>query len=465
MDFSEEKPLFAQLQDLQGKAPRIALLSKNSENSEYTNHATNNRNCYLSIVVFHSENVLYSRKIMASKDLVDCYFILESSELAYECVWGGNIYACSYLMNCFSVSDSHYCIDCKNCSHCLLCSNLRNKKYCIRNQQYSASEWNAIAKALLNGNVARMRLEKEFAEIRSLHTFYRPTEMTQCEDCTGDYLMNCKNVFQCHSSAFGEDMRYCIEFDTAGTKRTSTCCIDSYAFGPADFLFEVHAQANGYANIVSNFSYDIRNSMLIDNCHNSSHCFGCIGLKNRQYCILNKQYTKSEYEALVPRIIAHMQHAGEWGVFFPIEMSPFAYNETVAQEYFPLTKDDIIHRGWKWSEPEHDMTNVEKVIPASQLPDTIDEIPDNILDWAIACDRTKKPFKITRQELVFYRRMLLPIPRLHPNERYRRRMALRNPRRLWNRSCAKCHELIVTSYAPDRPEIVYCEECYLTAIS
>ncbi len=42
---------------------------------------------------------------------------------------------------------------------------------------------------------------------------------------------------------------------------------------------------------------------LLTGCQN---CFGCISLRNASYCILNKQYTKEEYEALVPQIIEHM---------------------------------------------------------------------------------------------------------------------------------------------------------------
>jgi hypothetical protein len=42
---------------------------------------------------------------------------------------------------------------------------------------------------------------------------------------------------------------------------------------------------------------------------NSSNLFGCIGLRGKEYCILNKQYTKEEYEALVPKIIEKMKES------------------------------------------------------------------------------------------------------------------------------------------------------------
>ena len=33
---------------------------------------------------------------------------------------------------------------------------------------------------------------------------------------------------------------------------------------------------------------------------------------------------------------------GEWGEFFPASLSPFGYNETVANEYYPLSRDSVI---------------------------------------------------------------------------------------------------------------------------
>ena len=87
---------------------------------------------------------------------------------------------------------------------------------------------------------------------------------------------------------------------------------------------------------------NIQYVLYSDSCSSSNHLFGCIGLRNKSYCILNKQYTKEEYEVLVPRIIEHMMKTGEWGEFFPATLSPFGYNETVAMEYFPLSREAVL---------------------------------------------------------------------------------------------------------------------------
>jgi hypothetical protein len=179
---------------------------------------------------------------------------------------------------------------------------------------------------------------------------------------------------------------------------------------------------------------------------------------------LNKQYTKDEYETLVTKIIESMHTHDEWGEYLPVSISPFAYNETIAQEYFPLTREEVLKKGWRWREETDEVTKVSKVISAENLPVRIEEIPDDILNWPIECEVTKRPFQIIKQELDFYRRMKLPIPHVHSDERHRQRMARRNPFKLWKRSCMKCGKPMETTYPPERPEIVECEECYLKEV-
>jgi hypothetical protein len=136
----------------------------------------------------------------------------------------------------------------------------------------------------------------------------------------------------------------------------------------------------------------------------------------------------------------------------------------MSQEYFPLTRSEVERRGWQWREEREEVPRVSKIIPAKTLPDTIADVPDDILNWAIQSEESSRPFRIVRQELDFYRSMELPVPRLHPDERHHRRIALRNPRRLWKRTCQKCGKGIETTYSPERSEIVYCEECYLKEV-
>jgi hypothetical protein len=204
--------------------------------------------------------------------------------------------------------------------------------------------------------------------------------------------------------------------------------------------------------------------LYCENMYSCKNCFGCSGLRNKQYCVLNKQYTKEEYEELVAEIIEHMQSLGEWGRFFPSKYSPFAYNETLASAYLPLTREDALQRGFKWKDDLDDVRDAHDSLNAENLPKTIQEVSDDILKKTIICEKTKRVYRVVEQELKFYRLHNLPLPRRHPDVRHMERMALRNQRRLFARNCMKCQKEVMTTYSADRAETIYCEECYLKEV-
>jgi ferredoxin len=197
-------------------------------------------------------------------------------------------------------------------------------------------------------------------------------------------------------------------------------------------------------------------------------------VRSKQYCILNKQYSKEEYEALVPRIIEHMNESPyvdkkgreyRYGDFMPPELSPYAYNESIAQDYFPLTREQAIERGYPWRDAQQKQYEVTS--KAEDLPDHIRDVEEGILAEVIGCQHDGKcndgcstAFKITDNELTFYQKMEIPLPRLCFNCRFVERLQKKLPMRLFDRACAKCGTEMKTSYGPDRPEVVYCEQCY-----
>ena len=144
-----------------------------------------------------------------------------------------------------------------------------------------------------------------------------------------------------------------------------------------------------------------------------------------------------------------------------MEMSPFAYNETHAYEYYPLTKEEVLKFGCTWKDDQQKTQYQGEVAEAS---DEIVDTDDNIVSGILQCEVTEKNYRILKPELEFYRKMNLPIPRICPDQRHKRRMQLRNPRKLHQRNCDKCSAEIQTSFAPERPEQVYCEQCYLAVV-
>jgi hypothetical protein len=222
-------------------------------------------------------------------------------------------------------------------------------------------------------------------------------------------------------------------------------------------------------------------------CSNVKNIFGCVGLRKKDYCIFNKQYSKEEYEKLVRKIKKHMDEMpfidkkGKiygYGEFFPPEISPYPYNQTSAQEFFPIGHKDAEKLGYKWENIAD--KNYIPTLLSENLPDSIEKVSESVLNEIIECDEWKKneskiwnctkAFRITENELVFYKKYNLPLPRKFPNCRHHFRTQGRNPPKLWHRQCmcdkenhnhkGKCIVEFETSYAPERPEIVYCEKCY-----
>jgi len=457
--YDPSRPFFEQFHDLSLTAPRPCIMNMGSENSTYTHHAPYNKNCYMCINSGYNQDCLYITNFsIHSKDCTDCLGV-QHCERCAECVDCKQCVSCSHLYECESCSDCRFCYDCQSCSNCFGCWNLRHKEYYFENTQLTKVEYQRKLQSI---DTARwMTFEKyehtfrSFLEQKAIH---RNLLSKQCERSTGDRIIQCKNVRDSYYMFDCEDCAHCYD---CGDTKSSMDALEPYH---GELQYETHGCNLGYNLYACSKSYECNNVYLSEYCFSCTDCFGCFGLRRQRHCILNKQYTKEEYETLVPKIIAHMRETGEWGEFFPVSLSPFTYNETVAQEYFPLTKEEVLKRGWTWRDQKDKIPKVEKIIPAAKLPDSIDTIPDDILNWAIKCETTGRPFRIIKQELDFYRKMRLPIPHFHPDERHRRRMALRNPRKLWQRNCDKCKKEIQTTYAPDRPEKVYCEECYLKEV-
>jgi len=447
----ENESFFHQFNTLFHMTPIEALFIQNSENSEYTNLSGENKDCYLIFSATKNENCYYARSIARCQDCVDINFG-SGNTLCYECDNCHNCYNVGFSQSSYQCRDSVFLYNCVSCSNCFGCTNLHHKQYYIDNEPYSRQEYER-KRAQLSSYQSLFRYRKDFDALIS-KSIHKANQNINVENTLGDYLTNCKNCHYCYEMNDGEDCKYCDS--------TKFCkdLYDVYGHGiNSEIMYEVMATGLSYQMAFSFHCDSCRSSYYSAFCKNSTDLFGCVGLNHKQYCILNKQYTKEEYEKLVPKIIEHMMKTGEWGEFFPPSLSPLGYNETVAMEYYPLTKEEALSKGFNWSDYEPPLPQVDRVITREQmkkLPDNIKDIPDDILNWVLTCEVTGKPYRIIKQELAFYREQNIPIPRRHPDQRHKDRMALRNPRKLYDRTCNKCNKPIKTTYAPDRPEIVYC---------
>ncbi len=467
-EYDFNKPFFKQWHELFLRVPRQSTWQTNDcINTEYANFVQEAKNIYLAYsVIYGSEDVYYSNNIDGSKKIVDALNAKES-ELVYEGIGSVKNYNCRYAYWSSNCLDCDFVFDCVNCSNCFSCVNLRNKKYHIWNREYSREEYFERLKELNTGSYKSVQenLEKFWKFYLQFPRKY--AKSTNSVNSTGDEIRECKNAHFVFSSYESEDVKFI--YRSLKIKDAMDAChlgknsemVYEHGFGGSDHSTNVKFVLAG-APAVSDVEY-------IDYCQSSSHLFGCIGLRSKKYCILNKQYKKEEYLSLTEKIKDHMMKMPyidtsgityRYGELFPYEFSPFGYNETMASALVPLSKEEVLKRGYRWKEKAENKYEITK--KADDLPDDIKDADDTILNEVVECAATKRPFRITKFEIDFYRRMNIPLPRLHQDERYRRRMALCNPLKLWHRKCMKegCTNEFETSYAPERPEIVYCERCY-----
>jgi len=455
-EFDFSRDFFPQFQELLNKVPREGTSVFQSENCDFNSHIRNSKNCYLNSLVAKCEDTYYSYWMVKDRDCMDC-IMTNFSELCYECIDVEHCYDCVMLQESANCNDCYFSLQLRGCDHCIGCTNLVKKSYYVFNKPVSKEEF-AKKKAQIFGDYNSFKQGKKFMHKIFAESPHKFANLLKSENVTGDHLYSSKNCENCFDGHENED---CIDVISLSNNKD---VVSAYSAGwPGCELVYNSAVSRGSTDLVCcYYSFFNESCQYCDSCSNCKDCFGCIGLKHAQYCILNKQYTKEEYEKTREKIIAHMKRTGEYGNFFPMEMSTFAYNDSVAGQYFPLSKEEIAQRGLEYREEKQ---SFKYDGPKYEIPAKISEVDDDICNKILTCEATGKYYKIQKAELKFYRKMNLPIPRLCPDERHRRRMALRNPRQLFSRECAECGCAIQTTFSPDRPEKVLCEKCYLNKVN
>ena len=438
-DFDFSRPFFEQFLELSFSSPRLCTVMMNSENSVYTNHSAYNKNCYMCINTGYSEDLLYCTNYnLYNKDCVDCLTIFYC-EKCYFCVSATKAYSCTFLYVCVDVTDCYFCFDCQGCDNCFGCWNLRHKSYCIFNKQYSKDEYEEkLQKLKPKSWPEQIRMFEGWKKMMEDQAIHRHLHIEKSINSGGDYLDNCQNVQDSFYTFGSEDCRYCYD---AGKLRDCYDCTEPFN---EELHYELQASFNGYHNLFSLKNLEAKNTIYCQYCIHSQDCFGCAGMNGGQYRIFNKQYTKEQYEDLAGKIIEHMKKTGEWGEFFPANHSPFAYNETVAQDFYPITGQEAAKNGLKW----HDETKHVSGESSGEI---------------LKCEVSGRLYRLVPAEIAFYEKMGLPLPARHFEERVKMRLGLRNPRKLYTTVCGKCSAGIETS-CPVGTAKIYCEKCYLEAV-
>src|SRR5207244_8417711 len=126
----------------------------------------------------------------------------------------------------------------------------------------------------------------------------RSLMITNCENVTGDNLTNCKNCFECFGAQKCADSRYLWDV------KLHRDAMDEYSGGrDSELMYETTSGSGSYGVQFCLRASDSQHVLYSYYITSSKDIFGSIGLKRARYCILNKEYSKEEYETLMPRIL------------------------------------------------------------------------------------------------------------------------------------------------------------------
>ncbi len=456
-DIDWNRPFFDQFAELQRKVPLSSLFVGRSTlvNSDYCNGVGYLKNCYLLFVSARNEDCLFSFGLFGCKNVVDTLWGTDC-ELCFGSFHITNCYNCRFIENSSNCSDSDFLYNCQSLKHCFGCVNLINKEYCFYNQQCTKEEYERNLAAVELGSYAGIQKEKEKFKKFQASFPHKYLIGKGNEGSTGNYLDNTKDCHNCFFSYNVQDLENAIQINNAKD------CIDFLGFGMnSELIYRSHGCGDNAYNL--KFCLSCFNAVRdLEYCvytNSGTHdCFGCVALKHQEFCILNKKYSKEEYFVLVERLKEHMRRTGEYGRFFPPQLSYFYYNQSEGMNYFPMSKEEANQRGFDWLEEKP-----EDCVSTYATPDHIKDVKDDVLSAVLCSEKSGKKYKIIKQELDFYRRMNLPLPHTAPLERIQENLTHTAIPMLKHMNCSKCGKSIETVYDSSQRQ-VYCETCYQEAI-
>lgn len=438
-DFDFSRPFFVQFQELMNCVPQIAIMNDNgvqSDNCAYCQDFAYGKNCYLVTGTWQSRDSAYNRNCNYTSEVFDSDAVNNQCELAYECCNCQKIYSCAFLEDSANCSNCLFGRDLRGCKYCFGCVNLRQKEYHIFNEPHTREEYEQkIQQYNLSDFDDLQVVQEQYSAFEK--NFPRPQgHLVHCEACLGEGVYNCRN-FSGYDSFDSEHCKYVDRLSEA------KYCYDIVQSGKPQWCLECVTPDESWMTMFSLWCWKSKQVLYSDNCHSSEDVFGCISLRRKKFCILNKQYTEEAYHEMKERIIQHMKHTGEWGEFFPIDISPFAYNETAAMEYYSLDKDEVVQRGWQWKqEPNNDQAQT------STVPDVL------------CCERCCKLYKLKKMEIDFYHKIGIAFPKKCPLCRHQNRMSRRPRHTFVTRTCDQCNKSMQTVYDNNFPK-VFCNDCFL----
>jgi len=419
--------------------------------------------CYLVFSTVEVKRCMYTYYALeGSEDIMQGAFV-QSTQNSFNTTRVERSHSCKVALESRDCMNCTFVFDCRNCENVFGGSNLRNAKYVFFGEQLSKDEWEKrVAEIDLSCRSIFDEYYQKFIELVEESAFPETFNINS-PDCIGEYLFDCVRTTESHYSFGCTDCAY-----NYGSKNAENSVFAASTYPGSNVWMSSQVWTGN--NI--KFSHNCGTSQNMEysfSCSDCDTCFGCVGLRQKKFYIFNKPYSEEEYWKKVDEIKCAMLERGEYGQFFPFEVSPNGAQFSMGAVLYDWSDEDVKKLGAPLFDPDRGAVLAPK--KGQEVPPlNIENVPDCIADID-AKEWVGKPFMdtgvnrrwaVVPQELAYLKSHNLPFPREHYSSRLRRQIQMLNLIETEKAECAACQKSItVHKNKTFKNRKIYCQPCYL----
>lgn len=291
---------FSELKKITNSFPKEPATVLRSESCEFCNEVYDSKNMFYCFDSYKSTDSSYIFDSFMCANCLDCDYAVEA-QLCYECVDPYKAFNCNYVEYCDNIRDSSYCYNCSNCNDVFGCANLKNKSFCIFNRQLTESEYKEQIKKyreLSPQEVLHMvdEIKKKFPLTQTIGG-----ETNENSDF-GNYIHYSRNCYLSFDAAHDQDCGYLYDSFYCKTSYDLT-----YVANNVELTYEAIDSIGLFNCNFITHSADCQDSFYLLDCSNVKNSIGCVSLKNKEFCILNRQLTKEQYQIVSEQLLKELK--------------------------------------------------------------------------------------------------------------------------------------------------------------
>ena len=358
-------PFLTQLTQLQAQTAMPAVRHfYPTENASYADTVWYVKNGYLSHLSFFAENIFYSFYVAGeSRNIYNSFLVIDGSESVYMSKGIIRSHTVFYTKHAYNCSDIWFSSNLTGCKECLFCHDLVNASYCLDNEELEKDTYYKKKAEILT---RKQKFLEYYKNISSAGM------NIASENVEGTFIMHSRDiqqssyVYQVHT---GRNLLMTGNF--TGKEGILERMYDNFTtwLNAYDIYGGMWCSPGNHCYCCKN-SGDVSNIYYCSFLMNCSYCLGCIGLKNKSYCILNKQYEKEGWFEEVDRIFEAMEQDDTLWSFLPPSMNPFYFNDTAAYLIDDSFSKEEVEKEWflrREEEVKVDIPDGMEVVKTSEL--------------------------------------------------------------------------------------------------